>query len=270
MGPHAVALLRVKSRDALLARVASARLPSSAVRDRPDGSVLLHTPSRFGKSHANTLPLRMVVAHLFGEDLPNIHDDPRGVLIFSDSRDPKAETYDGVIDEIGAAGVWVRGDPLSEAEMRAYVESIVKRAGTPRARLAKARPKRSGRVDLDALAEQLGLEPLGELVTKAPSIANADFAVGCLLLRTPSALELPLAGAKEVHRLPDGTHVVVTTSTASAPASVEWDSWIGEHSDPRGVLFFSAAHLEEILACSDYASAVARARTYARWIAPKR
>jgi len=43
----------------------------------------------------------------FGDALPDVHDDPRGLLFFPDTCEPESTTYDAVVTEVGDRGVWI-------------------------------------------------------------------------------------------------------------------------------------------------------------------
>jgi hypothetical protein len=52
------------------------------------------------------------------------HDDPRGVLIFPVVEGlPRHPTYDGVIAEVGASGLWIR--PPAEREAAGLAEALM-------------------------------------------------------------------------------------------------------------------------------------------------
>lgn len=84
-------------------------LPSGLLLRTLDDGVLVYTHQRFG---GDLEELGTTLRHLLGAAL-DTHDDPRGVFIIPDVADPKAQSYDGVIEEIGEAGEWA---PLVSAD----------------------------------------------------------------------------------------------------------------------------------------------------------
>jgi hypothetical protein len=100
-------------------RVPFDEVPASArARALIDG--VLAYVGRFGASEEQlALSMRMVVG-----DALDAHDDPRGVLIFPVVDElPRHPTYDGVIAEIGASGLWIR--PPEAREAASLAEAIL-------------------------------------------------------------------------------------------------------------------------------------------------
>lgn len=71
-----------------------------------DGAVLVHTFQPFEVFEQNPDEAREWLA-LFGDALPDVHDDPRGLLFFPDSIEPEGTTYEAVAAEVGDEGVWI-------------------------------------------------------------------------------------------------------------------------------------------------------------------
>lgn len=85
-------------------RVPFDEIPASArARALIDG--VMAYVGRFGATEAQlALALRMIVG-----DALDGHDDPRGVLVFPTGDGlPRHPTYDGVVAEISASGLWIR------------------------------------------------------------------------------------------------------------------------------------------------------------------
>ena len=105
MGIDAVAVLRIRKlkapRDAL---------GSQPMVDHLKDCSLVHTFVRFDSLAADEHAL--VVRRIFGAQLDQ-HDDPRGILFFPDVCEPKRKTYDAIVREVEAAGVWA---PKVEAD----------------------------------------------------------------------------------------------------------------------------------------------------------
>lgn len=77
--------------------------PGLHVRRLADG-VLVHGGVSFGgepDEHA------MWIRASLGDALAG-HDDDRGVFVLPDVAEPRATTYEGVVEEIGEAGMWVQ------------------------------------------------------------------------------------------------------------------------------------------------------------------
>ncbi|MEP7122720.1 MAG: hypothetical protein ABJE95_17480 [Byssovorax sp.] len=89
-----------------------------------DGSVLVHTFQSYAAFESSSTEGRAWLAQ-FGEDLPLIHDDPRGLLFFPDVAEPGGRTYDAVVKEIGAAGIWIPATPLTAEEMAARQTQLI-------------------------------------------------------------------------------------------------------------------------------------------------
>ena len=96
----------------------------------------------------------------------------------------------------------------------------------------------------------------------------------CLLLRSSAHLGSSDLEVTAVHKLADGALVVHTVDDAYGPLEghlmEEEVELVESHGDPRGVLAFPDARLEEVRACRDYENAVACVGKSGRWlVAPK-
>jgi hypothetical protein len=272
MGIDAVLLLRVNSRAALAERFARMGLPDACLDPLDDGSVLLSTMQAFGSA----FELRVVLAHAFAGALEEIHDDPRGVLAFPDVCEPRARTYEGIVAEVGAAGVWLPLEPPSQEEMLARMASmleevdelVLKPNPTQRDATAAADAR-----ELDAELKRLGHESLDAMVSSVATRAGDDVSFACLLVQAKREPALTgVDGVNAAHRLPDGTWAVVTTRLSTATDMIalslgeEWKPWLAEHGDTRGVLVFPATQLPRVLACDSYEAAVAAVE--GTWVHP--
>lgn len=97
------------------ALVADGYDPIPLLRPHADGSVSIFTALRFGDTDME-FAIRCWLHEHFGDALADIHDDPRGVLVTPDVCEPRADTYDGIVRELEAAGRWVDPKPPTEAE----------------------------------------------------------------------------------------------------------------------------------------------------------
>jgi len=68
-----------------------------------DGAMLVHTFQPFELFRDDPRAISEWLAQ-FGDALPDVHDDPRGLFFFPDSTEPNATTYEGVLDEVAQAG----------------------------------------------------------------------------------------------------------------------------------------------------------------------
>ena len=71
-----------------------------------DGAVLVHTFQPYDV-FANNPAEAFEWLEQFGDDLPEVHDDPRGLLLFPDTFEPTATTYDAVVAEMADKGFFV-------------------------------------------------------------------------------------------------------------------------------------------------------------------
>ena len=71
-----------------------------------DGSFLVFTFQPYAAFRADEGAARAWLAQ-FGEALPEIHEDARGLLFFPDSYEPDGRTYDAVVAEVESQGVWM-------------------------------------------------------------------------------------------------------------------------------------------------------------------
>lgn len=104
MGIDAIALLRISG----LAPVKDDIGANLRVEHRGNASLL----SLYVRHKTPPDELSAIVYNLLGPAL-DAHDDPRGIFFFPDVAEPQAQTYEGLIREIGDAGVWgprVKGD----------------------------------------------------------------------------------------------------------------------------------------------------------------
>lgn len=89
-----------------------------------DGSVLVHTFQSHAAFQASPVEGRAWLSQ-FGADLPLVHDDPRGLLFFPDVCEPSGRTYDAVVKEVGAAGIWIPAVALSAEEAHAREQGLL-------------------------------------------------------------------------------------------------------------------------------------------------
>jgi hypothetical protein len=99
-----------------LLRGANLPLPSRLHVQKLKDATLVHTGVGFG---GDLEMLAYGVRTSVGDAL-DVHDDPRGIFVLPDVAEPKADSYDGVIAEIGEAGEWVR--KIAAGEVPATLE----------------------------------------------------------------------------------------------------------------------------------------------------
>ncbi len=71
-----------------------------------DGAMLVHTFQPFEVFEQNPSEAREWLAQ-FGDALPDVHEDPRGMLFFPDTCEPDSTSYDAVVTEVGEEGIWI-------------------------------------------------------------------------------------------------------------------------------------------------------------------
>jgi len=98
MSVDAVALLRIRK----LTPAPNALGIAPHVVHRGDAS-LFATFTRFGSLAADELSLAL--RHSLGALLDR-HDDPRGILFFPDTCEPRGKRYEAIVKEVERAGVW--------------------------------------------------------------------------------------------------------------------------------------------------------------------
>jgi hypothetical protein len=272
MGIDAVALLRPKSKSVL-------RKHTRQLIPLDDGSVLLLTGIRCREFEADTAKARAYLEATFGCPLHKLHDDARGVLMFTDLAEPGATTYDGVVAEIRAQGdgFWVPLTDAPEAGLHALREAKAK---------AKANAKRSG--GREGLFFPFGAR---EALTDAPLFAGKaaqleelagtfvriapDTEVWCLLVRRKTPLP-----SRALTRVAQGFLVFADKSTAihakyiesldavATRLSNEYAPWIAEHDDARGIPVFKWGVFHRLEGASSYNDALHRLGKDVRWISP--
>jgi hypothetical protein len=77
-----------------------------------DGSVLVHTFQPYA-AFEESVEARLEWLSQFGSALPDVHDDPRGLLIFPDSLEPSGASYEAVVEEVEEHGMWIALQPSS-------------------------------------------------------------------------------------------------------------------------------------------------------------
>jgi hypothetical protein len=114
MTPNAVALLRPRSLNVLSAHLTD---PDEArmVDFLYDGAVLYRTGMPYPPMTFDELIARAWLTG-FGDDLPELHDDRRGVLFFPDTLRLRGSTYREIVREVSYAGIWVQASTLSMEE----------------------------------------------------------------------------------------------------------------------------------------------------------
>ena len=131
------------------------QLPDRFVLRALDDGVLVLTGQRFG---GDLEELGTALRHLLGGALDQ-HDDPRGVFIIPDVAEPKAQSYEGIVEEIGEAGEWA---PLVSAD---HVPASL--ANAPDGSLANMVGQMMGALGGDALAEMMQAVTTGDTTALA-------------------------------------------------------------------------------------------------------
>ena len=80
-----------------------------------DGAMLVHTFQPFEVFEQNPSEAREWLAQ-FGDALPDVHEDPRGMLFFPDTCEPDSTSYDAVVTEVGDDGIWIATSLVDASE----------------------------------------------------------------------------------------------------------------------------------------------------------
>lgn len=220
-----------------------------------DGAVLVHTFQPFEAFAASPGEGRAWLSQ-FGESLPLVHDDPRGVLFFPDDLEPDATTYEAVVEAASGGGVWIEAtapsEPAEGGDLLGKLAASLQFGASPHD-LASAVSAMQKSV-LDAL----GLGGLGG--DGALEDDDEEGLVVLLRAAAPLAAKLDLDGFAlgDVAALDDGTALVPTVYTPHARELValrlaeDFAALAAEPVDPRGVPACTTSDLD----------ALAEARTY--------
>jgi hypothetical protein len=256
-----------------------------------DGTVLVSTFARFAALEAD--PQQGIgILSTYGKALLAAHDDPRGFYFYPDVCEPRAQSYDALLEEVAGAGVWVPARVHSEEEregllaaqmaevnrIMAYAQAL--QAGeAPDEEVAFAPSRPSPAATAEALRAQMA-EILGAGVNLAALTSVFAGGAATFLLARPSGdpfvLERGMLDTSETFTLPDGTVVVHTDRgggdkeemVALALGEVR-DTWAEEHVDPRGVPVFSSNDLDEVRHASSYDDALARLGARVTFVTPR-
>jgi hypothetical protein len=120
----AVALFRPKNKSMILPFLDlddSEESDGLYAEELEDGSFLVHTFQPFDVFIANPNEARAWLKQ-FGPVLPEVHDDPRGLLFFPDDNEPESTTYDTVVKEVGDDGVWIALAEVADDDDDEYEE----------------------------------------------------------------------------------------------------------------------------------------------------
>lgn len=148
-GPDAIALFRPKNRSMLepfLDLDEGEESDGLYAEPLEDGSFLVHTFQPFEIFVAHPSEARAWLSQ-FGVALPEVHDDPRGLLFFSEDDEPEeAATYEAVVAEIGDRGLWVSLSDVVDDEEDAWgaeegdldlekIQTLIREGGLPPAEM---------------------------------------------------------------------------------------------------------------------------------------
>lgn len=228
-----------------------------------DGAVLVHTFQPFEAFAASPGEGRAWLSQ-FGESLPLVHDDPRGVLFFPDDLEPDATTYEAVVEAASGGGVWIAvtapDAPAEGGDLLGKLAASLQFGASPHD-LASAVSAMQKSV-LDAL----GLGGLGGLGGDG-ALEDEDEEGLVVLLRAaaPLAAKLDLEGFAlgDVAALDDGTALVPTVYTPHARELValrlaeDYAALAAEPVDPRGVPACTTSDLDRLVDARSYDDALA-------------
>ncbi len=288
MGIDAVMVVRPKSpallRDVLDPEVTHARV-------LPDGTVLVSTFVRFAGLDSDP-EQGIAILSGYGPALLVAHDEPRGFFFYPDVCEPRAQSYEALLAEVGRAGVWVPARVYTEEESAALMDAQLEEVNRM---IAHAQAVQAGEIEHDEQPASRSVVPpsitaenlraqmadiLGAGINlQALTAAFAGGAAVFLLRCAPSApftLERGMLGVNESFTLPDGTAVVHTDRAggdkeemvALALGEVK-STWAELHTDVRGVPVFSSNDLELIRGASSYDDALTRLAARVIFVTPK-
>jgi hypothetical protein len=257
----------------------------------PDGTLLVSTFARFAAVEADP-EQGVAILSAYGPRLLAAHDEPRGFFFFPDVCEPRARTYEALLAEVGAAGVWVPARVYTEEESAALMqaqmeevdrimmyaqalqagesehdeEALVRHADSPEITAEKLRAQ---------MADILGAGVNLEALTAAFAGGSAVF-----LLMRPSkerfTLERGMLGVNESFVLADGTVVVHTDrggddkeEMVALALGEARGLWADLHTDARGVPVFSSNDLELVRDAASYEEALARVGAGVTFVVPK-
>jgi hypothetical protein len=163
--------------------------PKPLLRPLADGAVSIFTGLRFHDRDME-YSIRGWLHGYLGDALPRIHDDPRGVFVSPDVCEPRAKTYEGIIEELKDAGRFIDPSPPTAAEeaarqasLEAYLASMqacqdAKAAGDEEAfqRALAAAPEdvRAAWTAQDDMARRMAVFANGPLTFDIPAVAVDD------------------------------------------------------------------------------------------------
>jgi hypothetical protein len=283
MGIDAVFLLRPK-KPSLLKGVVDPETASVRVLD--DGSLLFSTFTRYREIEAD----RDAGRAMLSTALADAHDDRRGVLFFPDVCEPRGRSYDAVVQEVEAAGVWIPARPLTDAEVEARAARMVAEV---EAIVAASQALQRGEPIDPEMAARLNPPPgpsLGDLQQKMAALLStpeamagleAAFAMGSAVVllqrpsRKPLAATYPGLSVNEQRALADGALVVHTDRGGSEGAEMvalalgeSLQEWVSEHTDARGVPVFMSPQLHLVDDATSYDDALRRLGDHVRFVTP--
>lgn len=278
------------TRALILFRLRAPDVFDSSVRDadlqvirRGQGWALVELSVPFPDDENGEFAVRVDLDDSFGAALSTIHDDTRGVLVVRNDS-PAEETYNALVQTLWREGRWVTSAPLTEDERRRFHGAVSEASfgmfAVPRpVAFTRAGPS-TGQMktlpDLESAARSIPAGQMrsaqekferGEPITSSKSLA-------CLLVRRSSAPPESTDGVNQVHPLGADSYVLVTRGLTSLRDEVAvaldgaWSEWTTEHDDPRGVLVFPAACLNDVLATGNAEKAIDRLGDLGQWVKP--
>ena len=262
----------------------------------PDGTVLVSTFARFAGLEADPEE-GIAILSAYGAGLLLAHDEPRGFFFYPDVCDPRAQSYEALIAEVGAAGVWVPARVHTEAESLALMEAQMAEVNRIVAYAQAAQaveidpeddehedqvfarsvmpPEISAEKLRAQMADILGAGVNLDALTAAFSGGTAVF----MLMRgtkEPFVLERGMLGVNGSFTLADGTVVVETDRAGSDKEEMvalalgeARGTWADLHTDPRGVPVFSSSDLAAVRTAASFEEALTRLVDRVTFVTPR-
>jgi hypothetical protein len=276
MGIDAVAILHPKDPKKIRAHI-DPHEPGTLLVPLEDGTILFHSFMRFGSLENEPGTVRQWLEQTFGKDLPLVHDDPRGVLVFPDICEPRAQKYDALVKEVESAGFWVPLDDSATAVGHAEKARATQKAArdsfneSSASFLAKIEDLMKRNVDPSAPEAQALLGELGALT--GGFVIREGVAVRCVLVKRKTPLVVR-EQVNEVATLPDSSTAIFTVDMGdlddfSWRLAQYYSHWLDEHVDKRGVPTFPSDAFKRVRLAKSYEDALELLGEKVTFIRPK-
>ncbi len=246
------------------------------------GAFMVHTFQPFAVFQGDHDEGRVWLEGL-GDALAHAHDDPRGVLFFPDDKEPEGSTYDAVVAEVEAHGIWIPFATLGEAEAAERNARLAKDLEDAKRMVAALTGGGSGEGpspdELEALARRLQgssesadpafgaakmFEDVQRQVMSALGLPMVSGDTIVLMVDHAPNVELDEVDVADAFELQDGSvalHTYVPLASREellAELRGTRADWVKGHTDARGIPTFSSVHLDDLEDVTSYADVLER------------